>query len=94
MDQVRALFVLGAALCLSACASTTQVADSGFKPPEGSFEFNFNYIGADEVKGRGRSLLTVLDGKLYFISLDGASIHYFDAALPEFKRIVESAQVG
>ena len=37
MDQVRALCVLGAALCLSACASTTQVADSGFRPPEGNY---------------------------------------------------------
>lgn len=37
MDRVRALCVLGVALCLAACASTNQVADSGFKPPAGNY---------------------------------------------------------
>jgi len=72
---------------------TTGVAPSKLLGSQ-AIEFNFNYVGADEVKRRGRSLLAVIDGKLYFISLEGASIHYFDAALPEFQRIVESAHVG
>jgi hypothetical protein len=72
---------------------TTSVAPTKLLGSQ-AIEFNFNYIGADEVKRRGRSLLTILEGKLYFISLDGASIHYFDAALPEFQRIVASAQMG
>jgi len=72
---------------------TTGVAPSKLLGAK-AIEFNFNYIGADEVKRRGRSLLAVLDGKLYFISLEGASVHYFDAALPEFLRIVESARAG
>jgi hypothetical protein len=37
MEKMRALLVLGAALCLSACASTNQVADAGFRAPEGNY---------------------------------------------------------
>lgn len=59
-----------------------------------AIEFDFSYVAGDEVKRRGRSLLVINDGKLYFISLDGAATHYFDAALPEFQRIVASAELG
>jgi hypothetical protein len=54
-------------------------------------EFNFNYVGADDVKRRGRSFLAIVDGKLYFIALDATALHYFDAALPEFVAIAASA---
>jgi hypothetical protein len=54
-------------------------------------QFDYNYVGADEVKRRGRSVFAIIDGKLYLASLDGAAVHYFDAALPEFESIVASA---
>ncbi len=57
-------------------------------------EFNYSYIGSDEVKRRGRSVLAVNDKKLYLMTLDGAALHYFDAALPEFERLAGNAQIG
>ncbi|MEG3166097.1 hypothetical protein U1701_15990 [Sphingomonas sp. PB2P19] len=54
-------------------------------------QFDFAYVGADEVKRRGRAVLAVVDGKFYCASLDGAELHYFDAALPEFDAITRSA---
>jgi hypothetical protein len=35
----------------------------------------------------------VVDKKLYFMKLDGVSSHYFDAALPEFERMVATAEL-
>lgn len=37
MGKLRALGALTAVLLLSGCASTNQVADSGYRPPEGSY---------------------------------------------------------
>lgn len=54
-------------------------------------QFDYNYVAADEVKRRGRSVFAVIDGKLYLMSLDGAAVHYFDAALPEFESMAGSA---
>lgn len=56
-----------------------------------AIEFNFNYVRADEVKRRGRALLAIADGKLYFMSLDAAALHYFDATSKQFEAIAESA---
>lgn len=57
-------------------------------------EFNYNYVGADEVKRRGRSLVAIVDKKLYLMSLDGAALHYFDAALPAFEALAASATIS
>ena len=57
-------------------------------------QFDFAYVGADEVKRRGRAVLAVVDGRFYCVSLDGAALHYFDAALPDFTAIVASATRG
>ena len=54
-------------------------------------QFNYNYVGADEVKRRGCSVLAVVNSKLYLMSLDGAALHYFDAALPAFEALAGSA---
>jgi hypothetical protein len=72
---------------------TTGLAPAKFLGKQ-AVEFNFTYVGGDEVKRRGRSLLAVVDSKLYLIALEGTSVHYFDAALPEFQKIVESAEMG
>ena len=72
---------------------TVNVAPTKFLGQQ-AIEFDFNYVAGDEVKRRGRSLLAVIDSKLYFISLDGTATHYFDAALPEFQKIVGSAERG
>jgi hypothetical protein len=56
-------------------------------------QFDYKFIGSDEVKRLGRSVFAVIDGKLYLMSLDGAAVHYFNAALPEFETIVASASL-
>ncbi len=52
---------------------------------------DFAYVGADEVRRRGRAVLAVVDGAFYCVSLDGAALHYFESALPEFDAIARSA---
>jgi hypothetical protein len=69
---------------------TTGVSPTTFLGQNG-IEFNFSYVTGDEVKRRGRALLAIVDGHLYFMSLDAAALHYFDAALPEFVKIASSA---
>lgn len=54
-------------------------------------QFNYNYVGGDEVKRRGCSVLAIVNKKLYVMSLDGAALHYFDAALPAFEALTASA---
>ncbi len=56
-----------------------------------AIQLDYNYIGGDDVKRRGRSMLAVIDDRLYLMTLDGTDLHYFDAALPEFTAMVRSA---
>jgi len=56
-------------------------------------QFDYRYIGGDEVKRRGRAMLAVIDSKLYLMSLDGAAVHYFDAALPDFEQMAATAGI-
>jgi hypothetical protein len=57
-------------------------------------QFDYRYVGADEVKRRGRSVVAIVGEKLYLLSLDGAAAHYFEAALPEFEAMVASASIS
>jgi hypothetical protein len=57
-------------------------------------QFDFSYAGADEVKRRGRCVLAVNANKLYLMTLDGAAVHYFDTALPQFEALVASATIA
>lgn len=56
-------------------------------------QFDYEYVGGDEVKRRGRTVGAIIDKHLYLIVLDGTKLHYFDAALPEFDRLVASARL-
>jgi hypothetical protein len=49
-------------------------------------------LDQDEVWRRGRVVGAVIGGRLYLVLLDGARMHYFDAALPDFEAVVNSAQ--
>jgi hypothetical protein len=69
---------------------TTGVKPATFLGAPG-VQFDFNYVGGDEVKRRGRSVFAVIDGQLFLMSLDGAASHYFDAVLPEFEKIASTA---
>lgn len=54
---------------------------------------NFAYVGQDEVKRRGRAIAAIVDTKLYMMVLDGAELHYFNAALPDFDHMASSASM-
>lgn len=56
-----------------------------------ALRFDYAYVGSDDVKRQGRSIVAVIDGKLYLVSLEAASSHYFDAAAPQFDAMVASA---
>lgn len=53
-------------------------------------DFTYRYVGADEVKRRGRTVISVIDQQLYLMTLDGAA-PYFDSAQLEFEKLVASA---
>ena len=38
-------------------------------------------------------MMAISNGKLYLMNLNAASVHYFDAALPEFETLVASAKI-
>jgi hypothetical protein len=53
----------------------------------------FKYAPNDGLAKQGSCTLRVVDQKLYLILLEGVTRHYFDAALPEFEKIVASARL-
>lgn len=58
------------------------------------FQLDYDYLGGDEVRRRGRAVGAIVAGRLYLALFDAARMHYFDAGLPEFERIVESARLA
>lgn len=71
---------------------STSVKPTTFLGKQG-IEFDFNFVGNDDVKRRGRSVLAVVDDKLYLMAVEGTALHYFDAALPEFQTLTTSATI-
>lgn len=57
------------------------------------FQWDFDHLDQDEVWRRGRAVGAVIGGRLYLILLDGARMHYFDAAAPDFEAVVNSARL-
>ncbi len=60
---------------------------------QSAIQLDYEYVGGDEVKRKGRSLLAVINDRLYMMSLDGTELHYFNNALPEFTAMVRSARL-
>ncbi|MBV8685901.1 MAG: hypothetical protein JOZ90_00340 [Alphaproteobacteria bacterium] len=58
------------------------------------FQFDYDYLGGDEVRRRGRAVGAIIEGRFYLALFDAARMHYFDAGLPEFERLVDSARLG
>ncbi len=57
------------------------------------FRFETRLVGKDEVERDGVFVGTIRRGKLYGAWFQGAKLHYFARYLPEFDRMVESAQL-
>ena len=78
-------------------AGTVDFKTIGLKPRQfmgyPGFQFDFDHLDTDEVWRRGRSVGAVIDGRLYLVLLDGARSHYFNAALPDFEAVTNSARL-
>jgi hypothetical protein len=57
------------------------------------FRFETRLLGRDEVERAGAFVGTVRNGKLYGAWFQGAKLHYFERYLPEFNRLVSSAEL-
>jgi hypothetical protein len=57
------------------------------------FELDYEHLDTDELWRKGRVVGAVINGRLYFILLDAARQHYFDATLPDFEAVVASARL-
>lgn len=56
--------------------------------------YEFEYVAGSGLRRQGVAVMAVLQDKLYLISLDAARSHYFQTALPEFDRLVETARLA
>ena len=72
--------------------SITNLSPRPFIGSQG-FQIDYDYRGGDEVDRRGRAVGAVIGDRLYLIAFDAAMKHYFPAAIPEFERIAQSAQL-
>ena len=79
---------------IRAGASTFTITNLSPRPFLGQpgFQFDYDYLGGDEVERRGRAVGAIIAGRFYLALFDAARMHYFPAGLPEFERIVESAR--
>jgi hypothetical protein len=77
-------------------AGSTRFEMTGLQPRSflgrPGFQFDYEHLGGDEVERRGRAVGAIIDNRFYLALFDAAKMHYFDAGLPEFERIVESAR--
>jgi hypothetical protein len=79
---------------IRAGASTFTITNLSPRPFLGQpgFQFDYDYLGGDEVERRGRAVGAIIGGRFYLALFDATRMHYFPAGLPEFERIVESAR--
>jgi hypothetical protein len=78
-------------------AGSTRFEMTGLQPRDflghRGFQFDYDHLGGDEVERKGRAVGAIIDNRFYLALFDATRMHYFDAGLPEFERIVESARL-
>ena len=78
-------------------AGSTRFEMTGLQPRnflgQPGFQFDYEHLGGDEVDRRGRAVGAIIGGRFYLALFDAARMHYFDAGLPEYERIVQSARL-
>jgi hypothetical protein len=57
------------------------------------FQFDYEHLDSDEVRRKGRAVAVVINGRLYMILFDAARSHYYNALLPDFEAMVNSARL-
>jgi hypothetical protein len=72
--------------------NTAAVAPTTFLGHPG-IQYDFAFTAGDDVKRRGRTVLAVVNSRLFMMTLDGTDLHYFDAARPEFDAMTSSAKL-
>jgi hypothetical protein len=70
---------------------TVSLAPRTFMGTNG-FQFDYEHLDSDEVRRKGRAVAAVIDGRLYMILFDAARSHYYNALLPDFEAVVNSAR--
>ena len=80
---------------IRAAASTFTMTNLSPRPFLGhpGFQFDYDYLGGDEVERRGRAVGAIINNRFYLALFDAAQMHYFPAGIPEFERIVQSARL-
>jgi len=80
---------------IRAGASTFDMTNLSPRPFLGQpgFQFDYRYLGGDEVERQGRAVGAIIGGRFYLALFDATRMHYFPTGLPEFERIVESARL-
>ena len=71
--------------------TTTSLAPRQFLGTNG-FQLDYEHLDSDEVRRKGRAVGAVIDGRLYMVLFDAVRSHYFNASLPDFEAIVNSAR--
>ena len=54
----------------------------------------YNYVSGIAFKKRGSCIMRIVDGKLYAMKLESLAGRSFDAVVPEFDRLIASAELG
>jgi hypothetical protein len=79
-------------------AGSSRFAMTGLQPRQflghSGFQFDYEHLGGDEVDRRGRAVGAIINGRFYLALFDATRMHYFDAGLPEYERIVQSARLS
>jgi hypothetical protein len=57
-------------------------------------QLRYRFAPGDGIGRKGTAVMRVVDERLYLMKLEGVTSHYFDAARPEFERMVASAQLA
>lgn len=55
--------------------------------------FSFEFTDADQLPRKGQARAAIIDGQLYMITFEAPRLHYFDAVLPHFQALVETAKL-
>lgn len=53
--------------------------------------FTYEYVDADNLPRRGEARATLIKGLLYMATFDAPRLHYFEATLPAFRALMDSA---
>ncbi len=60
---------------------------------QGGVRFHYSFTAGDEVRRRGEAVGAIVRGKLYLIAYEAPAIHYFDASVEDFRRLIASAML-